>query len=247
MTVEINEQLLKDYMAENEMITAEGKEFTVVPVFRAKPDTRPVLWGEDNIWRKIWESKGLIKFGVMQIRTIKDDNMWQMPDLDAENALYMDEDMLSRIMQANGTQNVYVVFAEAMENNDLKVTVKNVGNGTEDTFTVYSGSENDVFDKAIEKSVMYISNMEREAKHNESTVTVNSINAVYIYQDMKDWLAKSETIADMEQVEGVDTLSFGGGKVNFTIRYRGALDDLWYNLQENGFSHEAVGNYFIIR
>ncbi|MBP1531915.1 MAG: hypothetical protein ILA52_00240 [Alphaproteobacteria bacterium] len=247
LAVEINEQLLKDYMAENEMITADGKEFTVVPVFRAMPNAEPVLWGEDNVWRQKWVSKGLIKFGVMQIRTIKDSNMWQMPDLNAEKALYMDGDMLSRIMQANGTQNVYVVFAEAMENNDLKITVKNVESGTEDTFTVYSGSEKDVLDKAIEKSVMYISNMEREAKNNENVAAVNSINAVYIYQDMKDWLAKSKTIADLEQVEGVDTLSFGGGKVNFAIRYRGSLDNLWYGLQENGFSHEAVGNYFVIR
>ena len=64
---------------------------------------------------------------------------------------------------------------------------------------------------------------------------------------MKDWLIKSKAIADLEQVEGIETKSFGGGKVNFSIRYTGDIEDLWSALQEIGFSHEASGNYFIIR
>jgi IS1 family transposase len=51
----------------------------------------------------------------------------------------------------------------------------------------------------------------------------------------------------LPMVEGIDTKSFGGGKVNFGIRYTGKLDNLWQALQELGLSHEATDNYFIIR
>lgn len=94
---------------------------------------------------------------------------------------------------------------------------------------------------------MFISNMERTVKNADQTVSVNSLNAVYGYQNMKDWLIKSKAISDLEQVEGIETKSFGGGKVNFSIRYTGDIEDLWTALQEIGFSHEASGNYFIIR
>jgi hypothetical protein len=89
--------------------------------------------------------------------------------------------------------------------------------------------------------------MERTAKNNDNSTVFHSLNAVYMYQDMKDWLTKSKILAELEPVESIDTQSFGGGKVNFSIRYTGSLNTLWDVLQENGFSHEAAGNHYIIR
>lgn len=246
LTVQINEQLLKDYMAENEMIKAEGAEMVVIPVFKPSVEAYPVLWEDNNVWLKSWRSKGLIKFGTMQMRTLTD-NYRQIDDFSAQNALYMGADLYTAVSQRSGSDRVYVVFADTMRNGDLKVTIKNEKAKTEDSFTVYNDGQGDIFDKAIEKSVMFISNMERTAKNSDQTVSVNSLSAVYGYQNMKDWLIKSKAIADLEQVEGIETKSFGGGKVNFSIRYTGDIEDLWSALQEIGFSHEASGNYFIIR
>lgn len=246
LTVQINEQLLKDYMAENEMIETEGAEMVVIPVFKPSAETYPVLWEDNNVWLKSWRSKGLIKFGTMQMRTLTD-NYRQINDFSAQNALYMGADLYTDISQRSGSDKVYVVFADTMSNGDLKVTIKNEKTKTEDSFTIYNDGQGDIFDKAIEKSVMFISNMERTIKNTDQTVSVNSLNAVYGYQNMKDWLVKSKAIADLEQVEGIETKSFGGGKVNFSVRYTGDIDDLWSALQEIGFSHEASGNYFIIR
>ncbi len=247
LTVQINEQLLKDYMAENEMIKPDAQELLVIPVFKNSPHGYPLLWEGDNVWRQSWRAKGLIKFGVMQLRTIGE-HFRNIDDLSAERALYMSSSLYEQISEMNGSDRVYVILAEVMENGDLKVTLKNEKNKTEESFAVYNDGESNVFDKAIEKSVMYISNMEREAKNKEGgAVSQGVVNAVYVYQNMKDWLTKSKALAELEQVEGIDTKSFGGGKVNFAIRYTGSLDDLWLSMQENGFSHEAKENYFIIR
>jgi hypothetical protein len=89
--------------------------------------------------------------------------------------------------------------------------------------------------------------MERNTKTDTGAATTDSINAVYIYQNMKDWLDKNALITNLPMVENIDTKSFGGGKVNFSISYTGSLDDLWTALQELGISHEHVENYYILR
>lgn len=248
LTVQINEQLLKDYMAENEMIKADAQELLVIPVFKDSSDDYPLLWEGNNLWRQNWRAKGLIKFGVMQIKTVGE-HFRYIDDLTAQNALYMGENLYNKISEMNGSDRVYVILAEVIENGDLKITVKNEKSKNEESFAVYNDRESNVFDKAIEKSVMYISNMERELKNNgnNSSASVGMVNAVYMYHDMKDWLTKSKMMSELEIVDGIDTKSFGGGKVNFTIRYSGSLDNLWLAMQEAGFSHEASGNYFIIR
>lgn len=246
LTVQINEQLLKDYLAENDMIKLEAEELLVIPVFKPELRAYPLLWEDSNLWLQNWRAKGLIKFGAIQMRTIGDQFRY-VTDLNAETALYMPNSVYEQISQINGSDKIYVIYAEPLENDDLKITLKNEFTKAEESFSVYNDQKSDIFDKAIEKSVMMISNMEREAKNNSSETTEHSFSAVYIYQDMKDWLNKSKILAELPMVEGIDTKSFGGGKVNFSVRYTGSMQDLWNALQENGFSHEAAGNYYIIR
>ena len=246
LTVQINENLLKDYLAENEMIKTKTEDMIVVPVFKNQSYNYPLFWEEDNIWRKIWLSKGLIKFGNMQMRTLNDRFRYEI-DANANDFLYMDDNLYDKISQATGSEKIYVIYGEILENNDLKVTIKNEKTRAEDRFAVYNDGSSDILDKAIEKSVMFISNMERENKSTDNQIDRGSVNAVYMYQDMKDWLLKSKTLSEIDQIEGIDTNGFGGGKVNFVIHYSGNLDDLWDALQEQGFSHESAGNYFIIR
>ena len=246
LTVQINERLLKDYLVENEMIKMEAEDLLIIPVYKA--NSYPLLWEEDNLWRRHWRSKGLVKFGSLQMRTISD-QFRNIPELSAENALYMPNEVYEQITALNGSDRIYVAYAEPTGNDDLKITLKNEKTKTEESFDVYNDEKdrNKLFDDAIEKSVMFISNMERDAKNNDNSTVFHSLNAVYMYQDMKDWLTKSKVLAELEPVEGIDTQSFGGGKVNFSIRYTGSLNALWDALQENGFSHEAAGNHYIIR
>lgn len=246
LSVEINEQLLKDYMAENEMINMDTQELLIIPVFKPDAGAKALLWGSDNWWREHWRSKGLIRFGAMQMRSIGE-HFRNIHELDAENALLMDTALLEKVTALNRSDKIYIALAEVLKNGDLKITIRNQKNGREDKFAVYNDGVSDVFDKAIEKSVMVVSNIERQSKSVEKTAVGSVINAVYVYSDMKDWLAKSKNLSSLNSVDGIDTKSFGGGKVNFSIRYHGSLDDLWNDMQENGFSHEAAGNYFIIR
>ena len=64
LTVEINDDLLKDYMAENEMIDVKASELLVIPVYKPSYGGYIELWERSNEWRRSWLSKGLIKIGV---------------------------------------------------------------------------------------------------------------------------------------------------------------------------------------
>lgn len=246
LTVEINENLLKDYMAENDMINVKASELLVIPVFRSEYSGKVELWERSNQWRQNWLSKGLIKFGALQVRTI-DSRFEQIDDLNGENALYMGSPLFEEISRINGSDGIYVVYAETLPNNDLKVTVKNERAKTEDSFTVLAKVGENIFDAAIEKSVMFISNMERSAKKQSGVAESGVISAVYTYQDMKDWISKSNALKTLESVKDIDTKSMGGGKVNFDLHYNGSLDDLFNALPELGLSYENMGNYVIIR
>lgn len=245
LTVQLNEPLLRDYLSENEMIKSEITELVILPIYKPQ-QSYPLLWEESNDWRKQWLAKGLIKFGSMQVRTVSD-SYRRIEGLNAEAALYMDSALFEKISQIGGTERVYVVYAGVEPNGDLNVTIKDEKNKEEENFTVYNDGGDNLFDKAIEKSVMFISNMERNAKNAADTVTADSINAVYMYQNMKDWLDKSAVITGLPMVENIETSSFGGGKVSFVLHYSGTLDDLWQALQEQGISHESVDNYYVLR
>ena len=246
LTVEINEELLKEYMAENDMIDVKASELLVIPVYRSEYGGRVELWENSNEWRRNWLSKGLIKFGILQVRTI-DSHFEQINELNGENALYMSSTLYEEIARLNGSDGIYVVFAEVLPNKDLKITVKNERAKTEDSFTVLYNENENTFDKAIEKSVMFISNMERMAKKQNGVNDTGVVSAVYAYQDMKDWIEKSNTLKTLENVKMIDTKSMGGGKVNFDLHYTGSLDDLFESLSELGLSHENMGNHIIIR
>lgn len=246
LTVQLDEALLRDYLAENDMIEAETAELLVIPVFKPVESYNPLLWENDNLWRQSWLAKGMIKFGTMQIRTIGE-RFRDVKNLTADTTLYMDSRLYEAVSEMNGSDKIYVVYAQTMSNGDFKVVVKDLKNKEEDSFTVYNDENDNIFDKAIEKSVMFISNMERNARYMERPTTTGTINAVYMYENMKDWLSKSTAMDALPMVEGIDTKSFGGGKVNFTIRYTGSLEDLWQAFQELGLSHETIDNYFIIR
>lgn len=246
LTVQINEPLLKDYLAENEMIEAETTNLLVIPVYKENTYSAPLLWENNNLWKTNWRSKGLIKFGTMQVQTA-DARFQDIENLTAENALYMDASLYNTISNRFGSDRVYVVYAETMGNGDLKVTLKNEKSKTENSFSVYNNDEENLFEKAIEKSVMFISNMEREAESNEGTVAGGVMNAVYEYNNMKDWLTKNAAITALPQVDGIDIKSLGGGKVSFTINYNGSADELLEALQGLGISHETADNFYILR
>ena len=72
LSVQVNEQLLKEYLAENDMIKMEAEDLLVIPVFKADADSYPLLWEEANLWRRYWRSKGLIKFGAINMQTMGD-------------------------------------------------------------------------------------------------------------------------------------------------------------------------------
>ena len=245
LTVQLNEPLLRDYLTENDMIKSEVSEMVVVPIYKPL-QSYALLWEDNNEWRQQWLSKGLIKFGSQQLRAVSD-RYRQIDGLNGQAAQYMDGAIYEKISQIGGTERVYVVYAEEAPNGDLNVTVRDEKNKAEESITVYNDGTGGLMDKAIEKSVMFISNMERNAKNMSDAAVADSINAVYMYQNMKDWLDKSAVITGLPMVEGLETSSFGGGKVSFVLRYNGALDDLWQALQEQGISHEAVENHYVLR
>ena len=246
LTVEINQELLKDYMAENEMIDVKESELLVIPVYRPNYGGKIELWENSNEWRRNWLSKGLIKFGALEVHTV-DARFEQIDELDGESALYMSSALYDKISHVNEADGIYVVYAETLPNKDLKITVKNERAKTEDSFTVLYNDAENVFDKAIEKSVMFISNMERQAKKQSGIEDTGVVSAVYTYRDMKDWIETSKAMLDLKNIKSIDTKSLGNGKVSFDLHYSGSLEDLYNALPEIGLSYKNMGNYIYVR
>lgn len=246
LNIEINSDLLKDYLIENEMIKVEQNDILIIPIYKDTLSSSYLLWEKENIWRNAWLSKGLIKFGNINLRTIS--NMYQDFNLiDANTSMNMNENTFQQLSNIAKSNNIYVLLAEKDINNDAKITLKDIKNDNEFSFSVHNNEDDSLMDNTIEKTVLYISNKEKENYNNQQVSPIGKIDAVYTYLNMKDWLMKNKAIEEIPFVKSVDITAIGGGKVAFSINFDGNIENLWANLLELGLSHEQIDNYYIIR
>ena len=167
--------------------------------------------------------------------------------IDANTSMNMNENTFQQLSNIAKSNNIYVLLAEKDINNDAKITLKDIKNDNEFSFSVHNNEDDSLMDNTIEKTVLYISNKEKENYNNQQVSPIGKIDAVYTYLNMKDWLMKNKAIEEIPFVKSVDITAIGGGKVAFSINFDGNIENLWASLLELGLSHEQIDNYYIIR
>ena len=241
LKIQINDELLKTYMQEQNLpiVIRTASNIIVVPVFREFPGDAPLLWEQNNLWRKAWEQNR---------NPGSDNNYISLPAdginysaLDADKALRLDGLALDTVASHMGTRNIYILDAVYNGIEGLKVTVYPYNGGNPQTIFVSGDRSPDLFVKAIPEITKYIDGTIQNQSINMNTAQPSEILVIYNSSGLKDWIATENTIKNMSNVRNVTVDAMGKGKVQFRIALIGTPENLstalkahQLNLQNNG-------------
>lgn len=245
LNIQINGDLLKAYMLENNMIevVSAPTDVLLIPVFSDTQYQGRVLFEDGNVWRDVLLSKGQIKIGNLNMDVIAD-NISNHAFLTADNVLNMSDQTYEQIKFINGAQNVFVVYAVMAGLNNVVLTIKKYGEPEYRTMINDEGGE--PLEKAVEEVANYIYHVVQQ-KNVDQSAYKSKINVVFAYQKLKDWLELQKSLKSIAQIKKIETSGMENSKVRFSIDFSGTIEVLEASLKQKGLSLTFDNGYYVIK
>ncbi len=243
LKIVINKDLLKAYLEEQGMKVASDSpaEIIIIPVLKDQKTNAKLLWQKDNIWYEAWAGK-IRRKGLYTFKTVSGKNH----DLiDADQAIYLDGIALNNVSQNYyGNKNIYVLeFSYIPEG--YNVGISSMENGFIKNIRIPEKKDGEIFDSAIEKSILEIDDLMRQNSIS-TTSSKSDISVLYNYQTMKDWLEIEQKLKQTPSVENLAIDAIGNGKVQFKLTLTGGLEGLQRALSKNYLSLEDRGSIYLL-
>ena len=245
LRVTLSEAILKAYMSEKDIhtVVTTRSKVTIIPVFREFEADKPVLWEDNNIWRKAWENK-LPRNSLVEINSLKP----MMQDIDAEEALALDGGALRRVALNNNANDVYVADAVFDGIDGLKIKISSMnGDSSGETISV-PGDRNDsddLFARAIDEVCLKIENKIKAVNIAESQ-TLSSIEVVFHFNSISEWVRIEKQLKSIAYVRELQIVAMGSNKVQFKLEFVGGDDKIWAAFREKGFNLKDYGDFYLL-
>lgn len=242
LNIKINESLLRQYMAENNLI--EGQDLPtkvlIIPVFSDTDYKDNVLFEDGNVWRNAWLEKGQIKSGAFDFEVLKD-TPENKEKITSEKAGRFDKKLYEDLRVINGVENMFILNAIRAGENTLVLTIKSYPKQNQKSLIV--NGENS-FDKAIEQSVSYITAF----MQNKINTQVSAQGKLEIIADfsLKDWLDAEKRLNKVLSIKKVEIKSFAVQRIVFSIEYSGDFNNLITALAQNGLYLQNIDGYNVL-
>ena len=243
LNITINESLLKQYMAENNLIADNRPQSKVliIPIFSDTDYDDKVLFEDGNVWRNMWLEKGQIKSGTFDFEVIKDTPENKSKRI-SESADRLDKNLYEELRIANGIENIFVVSTIRADSDTLVLTIKSYPKQAQKSLVV---TGENVFDRAIEQTILYITAF-MQNKVMTQTSSNGKLDIVGNF-GLKDWLDVEKRLNKVLSVKKVDIKSFSIKRTIFTIDYAGNFDDLITALAQNGLYLQNTDGYYVLK
>lgn len=250
LKISINNDLLKTFMQEQNIsyVVTSSSNILVIPVFREYPSSSPLLWEQENLWRRAWENNVVTTSPNTYVSIPADGT--NTAALDAQKALSLDGMALDQVARHMGTSNIFILDAVYNGIEGLKVTIIPYNGGTPQTVSISGDRSPKLFVQAQPEIVKQIDSTIRRQKISMSNHP-SDIMVLFDYNRLSDWIKTEKKIKEVNLVNNVSTIAMGKGKVQFSLSYIGSLEDLTAALRgksltlhnyENFYTLENVGN-----
>ncbi len=242
LNIKINENLLKQYLAENNMLTTSDivSKALIIPIYSNTEQENKLLFEDSNSWREAWMDKGYIKSGNIEFdiiqNTEKNSELINLQNIDS-----IDNNTYDKLRFVNGAEDIFIINAIKAGSDMLVVSIKSFPKNYHKSFIINGGN---IFDKAIDQA---LSNMTYLIQNRTETLT-NQDGQIDVFFETKitDWLATEKKLNDIAQVKKVYLKSFSLGKAVFTIEFSSGIDDLIEVMARNGLYLQITNGIYTL-
>lgn len=245
LQVVLNEDMLTEYMKEREipMLIQGNSRVLVVPVFRAFPSDRPLLWESNNQWKQAWDNVALD--GVVRFINLPSSGT-NYSIIDANKALMMDGAALDKLMRANNVDDVYVLDAVYDGIEGLNVTMTSYsGDGRTVKISGDRSLGMELFNKAVkqvkEQMEQNLKQQSVQADSQESEVIV-----MFNFNNLREWVEAEAQLRDIPYVKGIQIQAMGSNRAQFKINFIGSHDKLLYSVRAKSYNLIDNGKFFVL-
>lgn len=248
LKVIVSEPILKAYMNEKDIssVVAAASKVIVIPVFREFEADKPLLWEDNNIWRKAWESKPA-RNSLVSIRSIPANSI-SFAEIDAEKALTFDAAALQDVALNNNASDVYVADAVYDGIDGLKVKLYSLkSNNAGETISVPGDRHmsDDLFARAIDDVSSKIENKVKAANIAENQY-LSSIEVVYNFNSISEWIKTEKALKTIAYVRKIQVEAMGANKVQFKLEFVGSDHKVWNALRAKGFNLKDYNGFYLL-
>lgn len=244
LKVVLNEDILKQYMKERNIpLVAQGKKILIIPIFREFSSDSPMLWENANLWKQAWDSQD--SSGIIRLVSIPPSGT-NYSIMDGNKALRMDGEALDKLMNLNGTDDVYVLDATYNGIEGLNIKAMSF-NG--DMFTTkvdgLRSSGQELFNKAATQIRGELENRLAQKSVDEAA-NENIIVLLYEYNQLTDWVNTKNRLKTINQINNIQVQAMGNGKVQLKLAYSGKFDNLINALRNLSYQLIEHDNYYTL-
>lgn len=245
LRIVLNEDMLKQYMKERDipLLLAGGGKILVLPVFREFSSDKPMLWESANLWKQAWDSTA--DTSAVAFVSIPA-NAFNYSAVDAEQALALDGQALSKVMRANNASDAYVLDATYDGIDGLIIRASSY-NGDNQTIRVpgsrSSGAE--LFANAVETVKKQLEGHISAQNISENSLE-NSMVVLYNFNRLPEWVAAEQALSNTPIVNDVSVLAFANNKAQLKLTYVGSENKLVRLLNSQGYTLRPRGNYYLL-
>lgn len=242
LQVVLNEKMLKDYMKEREipLLIPSTSRVLVIPVFRAFPTDRPLLWESNNQWKQAWDEVSGTRFVSMPA------NGTNYSIIDADKAIALDGLALDKLQRANGVDDVYVLDAVYDGIEGLKI---NVNSYSGDRKTIKVNGNRSLGAELFKQAVLQVqSQIEQNLK--QQSVQEDSAQAdvvvIFDYGALREWVVAEAQLRDIPYVKNIQVQAMTGNRVQFKLTFVGSSDKLLYAVRSKSYNLIDNGRFFML-
>ncbi|MBE6450538.1 MAG: hypothetical protein E7016_01070 [Alphaproteobacteria bacterium] len=242
LNIKINANLLKQYLAENNMLGSDevSEKILIIPTYSDTDFNDKVLFEDGNVWRSSWLDKGQIVSGQFNFEIIKN-NPQNVSALNSQAPDSIDTNVYNKLKFNNVVDNIFIVNAIRAGAKTLVIGLKTYPKSYHKSFVI---NDDNAFDKAIEQTVAHITNF---MQNKISSVNDNSGDIVVTADvNLKGWLEIEKKLNHIAQIKATGIKSAKVGKIGFWVKYSGSISELIENMAQNGLYLQINDNQYTL-
>ncbi len=241
LKVNVNEDLLKTYMKEQEMpfLVQGTSRILVIPVYEGGNGTPPLLWENENIWYNIWQNvsgeNNVSFFPIPKTGA-------NMSAIDVGQALALDDEALGKIYNINGVDDVYVVAVTPLSGG-LQIRLHSYKNGT----NAFEGLNTNTAElsEAARAVVSKIARQNRNAAVFQEKEQHEAV-VLYDYEGLADMVNVENRLKEIPNILKLKTEAVSGNRAQYRLVYAGSPERLLQTLRAKHFILQDYDDFFVL-